>query len=91
LNIDFINNNWQSQLNFMTRFRGEDQGYVEGVTHDYERHGTTTFFAALDIATVQSTLHTNVCVMAQSNRDMVQSHNTTRHSTRDIQQCQRTH
>jgi putative transposase len=28
-------------------------GYVEGVTHDYERHGTTTLFAALDIATGQ--------------------------------------
>jgi len=26
-------------------------GYVEGVTHDYVRHGTTTLFAALDIAT----------------------------------------
>jgi transposase len=25
-------------------------GYVEGVTHDYLRHGTTTLFAALDIA-----------------------------------------
>lgn len=25
-------------------------GYVEGFTHDYERHGTTTLFAALDIA-----------------------------------------
>lgn len=25
-------------------------GYVEGVTHDYERHSTTTLFAALDIA-----------------------------------------
>ena len=25
-------------------------GYVEGVTHDYERHGITTLFAALDIA-----------------------------------------
>lgn len=25
-------------------------GYVEGVTHDYERQGTTTLFAALDIA-----------------------------------------
>ena len=24
-------------------------GYVEGVTHDYYRHGTTTLFAALDI------------------------------------------
>lgn len=24
-------------------------GYVEGVTHDYERHGTTTLFAAFDI------------------------------------------
>jgi len=28
-------------------------GYVEGVTHDYVRHGTTTLFAALDIATSQ--------------------------------------
>jgi len=26
-------------------------GYVEGVTHDYKRHGTTTLFAALDTAT----------------------------------------
>src|SRR5271155_4990051 len=26
-------------------------GYVEGVTHDYERHGTTTLFAALDTST----------------------------------------
>ncbi len=26
-------------------------GYVEGVTHGYLRHGTTTLFAALDIAT----------------------------------------
>ena len=26
-------------------------GYVEGVTHDYVRHGTTTLFAELDIAT----------------------------------------
>ena len=28
-------------------------GYVEGVTHNYVRHGTTTLFAALDIATGQ--------------------------------------
>ena len=27
-------------------------GYVEGVTHDYIRHGTTTLLAALDVATV---------------------------------------
>jgi putative transposase len=26
-------------------------GYVEGVTHDYLRHGTLTLFAALDVAT----------------------------------------
>jgi putative transposase len=26
-------------------------GYVEGVTHDYVRHGTTTLFAALDVLT----------------------------------------
>ena len=28
-------------------------GYAEGYTHDYVRHGTTTLFAALDIATGQ--------------------------------------
>ena len=28
-------------------------GYLEGVTHDYIRHGTTTLFAALDIANGQ--------------------------------------
>jgi putative transposase len=28
-------------------------GYVEGVTHDYRRHGTTTLFAALNAATGQ--------------------------------------
>ena len=28
-------------------------GYVEGVTHDYKRHGTTTLFAALDIVSGQ--------------------------------------
>src|SRR5690606_23297476 len=26
-------------------------GYVEGITHNYYRHGTTTLFAALDIKT----------------------------------------
>ena len=26
-------------------------GHVEGYTHDYVRHGTTTLFAALDVAT----------------------------------------
>jgi putative transposase len=28
-------------------------GYLEGITHDYKRHGTTTLFAALDIANGQ--------------------------------------
>jgi transposase len=28
-------------------------GYVEGITHDYIRHGTTTLFAALDVANGQ--------------------------------------
>lgn len=28
-------------------------GYLEGVTHDYVRHGTTPLFAALDIANGQ--------------------------------------
>jgi putative transposase len=32
-------------------------GYVEGVTHDYVRHGTTTLFAALDIANGQVLTH----------------------------------
>ena len=27
-----------------------DLGYVEGVTHDTTRHGTTTLFSALDLA-----------------------------------------
>ena len=26
-------------------------GYVQGITHDYNRHGTTTLFAALDVQT----------------------------------------
>ena len=32
-------------------------GYLEGVTHDYVRHGTATLFASLDIAT--DTVFTN--------------------------------
>jgi putative transposase len=32
-------------------------GYVEGVTHDYKRHGTTTLFAALNIATGEVMAH----------------------------------
>ncbi len=28
-------------------------GYVEGITHDYVRHGTTTLFAALNVANGQ--------------------------------------
>ena len=32
-------------------------GYVEGVTHDYTRHGTTTLFAALDIAPARFSLN----------------------------------
>jgi hypothetical protein len=28
-------------------------GHVERPTHDYKRHGTTTLFAALDVATSQ--------------------------------------
>lgn len=24
-------------------------GYIEGATHDYKRHGTTTLFAALNV------------------------------------------
>ena len=32
-------------------------GFVEGVTHDYVRHGTMTLFAALDIATGEVLMH----------------------------------
>ena len=32
-------------------------GYVEGVTHGYIRHGTTTLFAALDVATGRVLAH----------------------------------
>jgi putative transposase len=32
-------------------------GYLEGVTHNYERHGTTTLFAALDIASGKVLAH----------------------------------
>ena len=28
-------------------------GYVDGITHDYKRHGPTTLFAALDVANGQ--------------------------------------
>ena len=28
-------------------------GYIDGITHDYKRHGTTTLFAALDVANGQ--------------------------------------
>jgi putative transposase len=31
-------------------------GYVEGVTHDYIRHDTTTLVAALDIATATAVI-----------------------------------
>ena len=29
-------------------------GYIDGITHDYKRHGTTTLFAALDVANGRS-------------------------------------
>jgi hypothetical protein len=35
-------------------------GYVEGVTHDHVRHGTTTLFASLDVATGTADLY--ICV-----------------------------
>jgi putative transposase len=38
-------------LDRMQRMLPMGLGYVEGVTHDYVRHGTTTLFAALDVAT----------------------------------------
>ncbi len=44
-------------------------GYVEGVTHDYVRHGTTTLFAALDIANGK-VLHQ--CNRQRRNQEFVQ-------------------
>ena len=44
----------QSQIQALDRTQPKlpmDSGYVEGYTHDYMRHGPTTLFAALDIAT----------------------------------------
>jgi hypothetical protein len=44
----------KSQIQALNRTRAvlpKGLGYVEGVTHDYVRHGTTTLFAALYIAT----------------------------------------
>ncbi len=35
-------------------------GYVEGVTHDYVRHGTTTLFAALDVDNYATHKHPRV-------------------------------
>ena len=41
----------KSQIQALDRTQPMGLGYVEGVTHDYIRHGTATLFAALDIAT----------------------------------------
>jgi putative transposase len=122
-------------------------GYVEGVTHNYRRHGTTTLFAALDTAkgkvlmqcrprhrhqeylgspkrdreeraggiecahhrgqlrhtqtpasktlarstaTIPRALQSDLCLMAQSSRHLVQPDYATGHSPRDISQRQGT-
>ena len=41
-------------------------GYVEGVTHDYRRHGTTTLFAALD--TAKGTVLTQLSATSSASR-----------------------
>jgi hypothetical protein len=46
--------NENSQTQALERTQAVLLGYVEGVTHDCARHGTTTLFAALDIANGQS-------------------------------------
>ena len=46
-------------------------GYAEGYTHDYVRHGTTTLFAALDIATGQVFGH---CWKRHRRGDSTESH-----------------
>jgi putative transposase len=40
-------------------------GYVEGVTHDYVRHGTTTLYAALDLASGQVLTRCQPCYRHQ--------------------------
>ena len=37
-------------------------GYVEGVTHDYKRHGTTTLFAALNIESGEVIAHASPAI-----------------------------
>ena len=51
-------------------------GYVEGVTHDYVRHGTTTLFAALDIASGQ--------VIAQCKKNAIATRSSSPSSTTSI-------
>ena len=53
-------------------------GIPERQTHDYIRHGTTSLFAALDVATgfvigkcYKRALHTNIRIVDQSDRALV--------------------
>jgi len=46
-------------------------GYAEGVTHVYVRHGTTTLFAALDIATGQFLTRCRACHRHQEYLDFL--------------------
>jgi putative transposase len=41
-------------------------GYIEGVTHDYRRHGTTTLFAALNVLDGASSPNANPAIVIRS-------------------------
>jgi transposase len=46
-------------------------GYVEGVTHDYRRHGTTMLFAALDTANGKVLARCRLCHRHQEDLDFL--------------------
>ena len=59
-------------------------GYVEGITHDYIRHGTTTLFAALDVA--NGSVLTQ-CKRGIGTRSFLPSCVTSRQTSRRISMC----
>ncbi|GAC1534494.1 MAG: hypothetical protein NVS2B4_14840 [Ramlibacter sp.] len=54
-------------------------GYVEGVTHDYKRHGTTTLFAALNVL--------NGAVLANCKPRLFGTRNSCRSCARSTKPC----
>jgi transposase len=82
-------------------------GLPEKAIHDYRRHGTTTLFAALEVATGKVTdacyprhrpqpadhaaLHPDVRVMAEHGRDLLRNHHPPSHPPRHLHQRPRPH